>query len=262
MYTAKRLGLLMKDNGISIKSKEELQILREAGNILSDIVSELKRSLKSGITTQEIDEVAEDLMRKHNVIPAFKGYRGFPSCVCLSINEEVVHGIPSPKRFLQEGDIASLDVGLIYKDYYSDMAVSAAVGNISPECQQLLDVTYKGLLKGIEQAVVGNHLSDISHAIQKYVESNHFSVVREFVGHGIGKNLHEDPEIPNFGPPHNGPKLKEGMVFAIEPMVNLGDWKTKILSDSWTVVTQDSKPSAHFEHTVAITSEGPEILTK
>ncbi len=251
-----------RNSGIIIKSKEEIIILQEAGKILSEIVNKLKCSLKSGITTKEIDDIAEDLMKKSNVIPAFKGYRGFPACVCLSLNEEIVHGIPSKKRVLKNGDIASLDVGLIYKDYYSDMAISAVVGSGTEEAYKLLDVTYNSLLKGIEQAKVNNRLSDISHAIQKYVEFNNFTVVREFVGHGIGKSLHEDPEIPNFGPPNNGPVLKEGMVFAIEPMVNIGDWKTKILSDSWTVVTQDSKPSAHFEHSIAITKDGPLILTQ
>ncbi len=251
-----------RENGISLKSKQEIQILREAGRILSTIVNELKCSLKSGITTFEIDKKAESLMKKNQVIPAFKGYRGFPACVCLSINEEVVHGIPSKQRVLRDGDIASLDVGLIYKGYYSDMAISAPIGEVSDQCAQLMDVTYNGLMKGIEKAIVNNHLSDISHAIQVYVESKNFSVVREFVGHGIGKNLHEDPEIPNFGQAHRGPLLKEGMVFAIEPMVNVGDWRTKILSDSWTVVTHDSKPSAHFEHTIAVTNKGPEILTK
>lgn len=253
---------MSRNNRISLKTKQEIEILREAGRILAEIVNDLKCSLKSGVSTLEIDSIAEKLMKEKKVIPAFKGYRGFPGCVCLSINEEVVHGIPSKNRVLKDGDIASLDVGLIYKGYYSDMAISAPVGKVTAECEKLLVVTEQSLLKGIEYAIVNNHLSDISHAIQTYVESNHFSVVREFVGHGIGKNLHEDPEIPNFGPPRNGPILKEGMVLAIEPMVNIGDWRTKILSDSWTVVTQDGKPSAHFEHSIAITKNGPVILTK
>jgi len=248
-------------NSISIKSQEELQLLREGGKILSALVEELKCSLTSGKTTKEIDETAEGLMEQFQVIPAFKGYRGFPGCVCMSINEEVVHGIPSD-RVLKEGDIVSLDVGIIHNDYYSDTAVTVSIGNISREIRRLLNVTQESLFKGIEQACENNHLTDISHAIQKHVETAGFSVVREFVGHGIGKKLHEDPEIPNFGPPHNGPLLKKGMVFAIEPMVNMGDWPTKILEDHWTVVTQDGKPSAHFEHCVAITKGGPQILTK
>lgn len=252
---------MTRQSSISIKTKEELAILREGGKILADIVHELKSSLSSGITTKEVDEIAERLIVSRNVIPAFKGYRGFPGCVCLSVNHEVVHGIPGD-RILKDGDIVSVDVGIIYKDYYSDTAMTVAVGTISPELQKLLDVTQDSLYRGIEEARVHNHLSDISAAIQTYVESNHFSIVKDFVGHGIGKNLHEDPEIPNYGPPHQGPVLKEGMVFAIEPMVNLGRWETKILEDGWTVSTADGKPSAHFEHTIAITEQGPEIFTE
>ncbi len=245
---------------INIKTPEELKVLREAGKILASIISEVKCSLKSGVTTKEVDLKAEEIIKAHKVIPAFKGYRGFPGCICLSVNEEIVHGIPG-NRILKEGDIVSLDVGIIYKDYYSDTAVTVAIGTIKQELQKLLDVTLEALYKGIEQTRVDNRLSDVSHAIQKYAEANQFSIVREFVGHGIGKSLHEDPEIPNFGPPNQGPVLREGMVFAIEPMVNLGDSMTKILSDGWTVVTEDGKPSAHFEHTVAIGRNGPEILT-
>ncbi|HBG61003.1 MAG: type I methionyl aminopeptidase [Omnitrophica WOR_2 bacterium GWF2_38_59] len=248
-------------NKIGIKTGEELVLLREAGKRLSAIVKELKCSLKTGISTQEIDALAEILIKEYDVVPAFKGYRGFPSCVCVSINDEVVHGIPS-KRKLENGDIVSLDVGIIYKGYYSDMAVTAGIGNIDPEFQRLIDVTKESLYRGIEQAKENNHLSDVSHAIQSYVEGNNYSVVREFVGHGIGKQLHEDPEIPNFGEPNNGPVLKSGMVLAIEPMVNIGDWRTKILNDGWTVVTKDGKPSAHFEHSIVVTKEKPEILTR
>ena len=249
------------DSSISIKTPEEIQILREAGKILSVVINEVKRSLKSGITTREVDQRVEKLILAQMVKSAFKGYRGFPGCACLSINDEVVHGIPGD-RILQDGDIVSLDVGIIYKGYYSDTAVTVAIGNIRPELQKLLNVTLESLFKGIEQARVNNHLSDISYAIQKYVEANNYSVVKEFVGHGIGKQLHEDPEIPNFGLPHQGPLIKEGMVFAIEPMVNLGAGQTKILDDGWTVVTKDGKPSAHFEHSVVIGKDGPEILTK
>ena len=249
------------DSSISIKTPEELKIMREAGMILASVVVEAKCSLKSGVTTREIDQRAEEFIKAQKVIPAFKGYRGFPGCVCLSVNEEVVHGIPGD-RILKDGDIVSLDVGIIYKGYYSDMAVTVGIGTVSKDLQRLMDVTAESLQQAIDQARAGNHLSDISHAIQKYVEANQFSIVREFVGHGIGKHLHEDPEIPNFGPPHKGPVLKEGMVLAIEPMVNLGKSPTQISDDSWTVTTEDGKPSAHFEHTVAIRSDGPEILTK
>jgi len=252
---------MKKKTEINIKSKSEIKVLRDAGRILAEIVKELKRFLKAGITTHDINIEAENLIRKYRVIPAFKGYRGFPASVCVSINEEVVHGIPS-YRVLKDGDIVSLDVGIIYNKYYSDMAISVPIGAITSDLENLLKATYESLLKGIAKAKINNHLSDISHAIQKHVEFNNFQVVKEFVGHGIGKNLHENPEIPNFGLPKKGPLLKEGMVFAIEPMVNLGGWKTKILKDNWTVVTLDSKPSAHFEHTVAITDSGPEILTK
>jgi methionyl aminopeptidase len=200
-------------------------------------------------------------MKRKGVSPAFKGYRGFPGCVCVSVNDEVVHGIPG-SRLLCDGDIVSLDVGIIHRDYYSDTAVTVGIGEVSKALRHLLEVTYQSLYEGIKEARVNNRLSDISHAIQKFVESHNLSVVRDFVGHGIGKNLHEDPEIPNFGPPHMGPLLKEGMVFAIEPMVNLGTWQTKISSDGWTVRTVDGKPSAHFEHTIAIAAGGPEILTE
>ena len=252
---------MVKQTAISIKSQEELEIMREAGKILAGVIHELKGVLKPGVTTLEVDQKAEDLISQAQVIPAFKGYRGFPGCACMSVNHEVVHGIPSD-RILKDGDIVSMDVGIIYKDYYADTAVTVAIGNISPELEKLLDVTNTSLYKGIEQAKPENRLSDISAAIQKYVEKFNFSIVKEFVGHGIGKNLHEDPEIPNFGAPHQGPVLKPGMVFAIEPMVNVGSWQTRILDDGWTVATMDGKPSAHFEHTVAITADGPEILTE
>jgi len=249
------------ENSISIKTQKELAILREAGKILSSIVGQLKSSLKEGLTTKEIDLKAEKLIRNQEVIPAFKGYRGFPGCVCVSVNNEVVHGVPGDRR-INQGDILSLDVGIIYKEFYSDTAFTVGIGEIKPELEKLLKVTLESLYKGIEQAKVNNHLSDISHAIQKYVEANNFSIVRDFVGHGIGRDLHEDPEIPNFGPPNNGPILKEGMVLAIEPMVNLGSWQTRILNDGWTVSTDDGKPSAHFEHCIVVTYAGPEVLTQ
>ncbi len=246
---------------ITIKLPGEIEILRDAGRILAEIVAQLQVSLTWGITTRQVDERAEQLIRERGVLSAFKGYRGFPGSICMSVNEEVVHGIPG-NRILREGDIVSLDVGIIHKGYYADMAITVGLGKISPGLNKLLDITRQSLYKGIEQARTGNHLSNISHAIQTYVESHYFSVVRDFVGHGIGRSLHEEPEIPNFGAPHEGPILKEGMVLAIEPMVNTGTWHTKIQEDNWTVVTRDGRPSAHFEHTVAVTASGPEILTE
>lgn len=245
---------------IKIKSPAEVEILREAGRILSLIMQDVVRSLKSGMTTQAVDKLVEERIRAQHVKSAFKGYRGFPACACISINEQVVHGIPGP-RVIKDGDIVSLDVGIIHKNFYSDTAVTVGIGELSPRLKELLAVTQEALRRGIAQARANNRLSDISFAVQQFVESKKFSVVRDFVGHGIGQALHEEPEIPNFGPPHQGPVLKEGMVLAIEPMVNIGSWQTKILEDGWTVVTADGLPSAHFEHTVAITAAGPEILT-
>ncbi|MCB9772540.1 MAG: type I methionyl aminopeptidase [Candidatus Omnitrophica bacterium] len=248
-------------NHIKLKAPNEIKILRKAGRILSSIVKEVTRSLKSGMTTQQLDLIAEKLISDHDVIPAFKGYRGFPACCCISVNQEVVHGIPGD-RVIRDGDIVSVDVGIIYQEYYSDTAVTVGVGKISSKLQELLDVTRQSLYEGIEQAHPGNRLGDISYAIQKYVEERSFSIVRDFVGHGIGRNLHEAPEIPNFGSPATGPVLKEGMVIAIEPMVNVGTWQTRICDDGWTVVTADGQPSAHFEHSLAITADGPLILTE
>jgi len=245
---------------IKIKTQPEIEILYQAGQILSSVIKELASSLKAGMTTGQIDKFAEDLMAARHVTPAFKGYRGFPGCVCISVNEEVVHGIPGD-RTINEGDIVSLDAGVIYKDFYSDMAVTVGIGKVDRDWCRLLEVTRESLLKGIAGARPGQHLSDISHAIQTFVEAHGFSVVRDFVGHGIGRNLHEEPEIPNFGPPHQGPVLETGMVLAIEPMINLGGWQTRIKENGWTVETMDGKPSAHFEHTVAITTNGAKILT-
>jgi len=248
-------------NNIIIKTAEEIRILHEAGKILAAVLKELKSSLTSGMTTKDVDVLAEKLMRGYKVVPAFKNYRGFPASVCVSINQEVVHGIPGD-RVLKNGDIVSLDCGIIYKGFYSDSAFTKGIGSVGEELQRLMDVTNQSLYAGIMQAQVNNHLSDISHAVQRVVEANGFSVVRDFVGHGIGRHLHEDPEIPNFGEPKKGPVLKDGMVFCIEPMVNLGKWQAKILDDGWTVVTEDGKPSAHFEHAIAITKNGPIILTE
>jgi len=250
-----------RDSEAVIKTPEEIELLARAGQILSGIVKDLKRSLKVGMTTQDLDLKAQELIASYQVTPAFKGYRGFPGCICVSVNEEVVHGIPG-KRVIKEGDVVSIDIGIMVQDYFSDTAFTIGLGNISADLRTLLGVTQEALYKGIEQAVIHHHLSDISFAIQSYVESHDFTVVRDFVGHGIGRRLHEYPEVPNFGPPHTGPLLKEGMVLAIEPMVNMGTWQTEILADGWTVVTKDRKPSAHFEHTVAVTKLGPRILTE
>jgi len=248
-------------HGIPIKGPNEVDILRKAGKILSSIVAQLQSSLTAGMTTKDIDLAAETLIRKNHVLAAFKGYHGFPGVACVSVNEGVVHGIPG-KRVICDGDIVSIDIGIIYEGYYSDMATTVPIGNVSSEARHLLDVTQASLFCGIGQAKAGNKLSDISCAIQRYVEMHGFSVVRDFVGHGIGRQLHEEPEIPNYGRPSEGPGLVQGMVFAIEPMVNMGTYHTKTLGDGWSVVTEDGKPSAHFEHTIVITSDGPEILTK
>ncbi len=245
---------------IPIKSEEDLKMLKKSCKILSKIMHRLKKFIRAGISTIEIDRLAEKLIREENVISAFKDYNGFPANICTSVNEEVVHGIPGQKM-LKDGDIISLDAGINYKGYISDVAITLPVGRIDPKAEKLIEVTRNALAQGIKQARVNNHLSDISYAIQTYVESQGFSVVRQFVGHGIGYSLHEDPQIPNFGLPHQGEVLKKGMVFAIEPMVNMGTWECKILDNGWTAVTKDGLPSAHFEHTVAITEEGPKILT-
>ena len=252
---------MKKESSIKIKTPEEIEGLRRTGKVLSSIVQELKCSLKIGMTTKEIDQKAEELMALYKTISAFKGYRGFPRSTCISVNHEVVHGIPG-NRVIKDGDIVSIDVGIVLNNFFSDTAFTIGFGQISSRLKELLEVTKTALYKGIEEARVDQRLSDISHAIQEYVESHHFTVVRDFVGHGIGRALHEDPEIPNFGPPHEGPLLKEGMVFAIEPMVNIGIWQTETLDDGWTVVTKDRKPSAHFEHTIVLTKSGPQILTE
>jgi len=247
---------------ITLKSEEELSYLRAAGQIVADILAELREVIitNPGITTQELDRLAESSITRQGARPAFKGYRGFPCCLCTSVNQQVVHGIPGDYK-LQHGDIISLDLGAKLNGYYGDAAITVALGEISGEVNKLLKVTEDALYKGIRQAKVGNRLSDISYAIQSYVEKNGFSVVRTLVGHGIGKHLHEEPPIPNFGKPHQGPKLKRGMVLAIEPMVNTGNFEVRTTKDDWTVVTKDGKPSAHFEHTIAIRGNKPEILT-
>ena len=245
---------------ISIKSKQEIQLMREAARRLKIVFQELKRSIKVGRNTLEIDERAEELIRAQKSKPAFKGYRGFPACVCTSVNEEVVHGIPS-KRKLKEGDILSLDMGLIYEGYYSDSARTWAVGKVSQEALELIEAARRAFYLGMAQMKPGNRVGDISHAVQTFVESNGFSVVRDFVGHGIGRQMHEDPQVPNFGKPGKGPVLEVGMVLAIEPMVTAGSWEVDILDDAWTVVTRDRERAAHYEDTIVLMEKGPENLT-
>ncbi len=245
---------------IPLKSEEDIEMMRRSGEILARVMQKLQRIISLGISTQDIDRLAEELLHQEKVIPAFKGYRGFPATICTSINEEIVHGLPG-QRVLKEGDIISLDLGINYEGYFSDIAVTLAMGKIDPREKRLLEVTKKALSEGIKEVRIDNYLMNISYAIQNYVERHGFSVVRQFVGHGIGKDLHEEPEVPNFGRPNQGPMLKKGMVLAIEPMVNMGTWESVILENGWTAVTKDGMPSAHFEHTVAVTEKGPEILT-
>lgn len=245
---------------IVLKSQLELDVMRKGGRILASTMDVLIDKIRPGITTRELDETAEDNLRAHNAIPAFKGYRGYPCCICASINSEVVHGIPSEKKLI-EGDIISIDIGARHEGYYTDTAVTVGVGKISAEKQRLIDITREVLNVGVEKMNTSNRLSDICAGIQHAVEKEGFSVVRDFVGHGIGAELHEDPQIPNFGIPGQGPRIQEGMVFAIEPMVNAGAGDVCVGDDGWTVKTADGKPSAHFEHTVALTEKGTEILT-
>jgi methionyl aminopeptidase len=245
---------------IIIKSSREIEQLRRPNAIVAEVLQRLRKAVVPGVTTRELDQITEDVILSKGALPAFKGYRGYPASLCASINEQVVHGIPNQRR-LEEGDIVSLDVGASLNGYFGDAAITLPVGTVDPEAERLLKVTERALNLGIEQARKGNRLFDISFAVQSWVESHGFSVVRDFVGHGIGKSLHEEPQIPNFGSPHQGPRLEEGMVFALEPMVNEGTYEVKILSDGWTVITADRKRSAHFEHTIAVTDGDPEILT-
>jgi methionyl aminopeptidase len=245
---------------ILIKSRDELVRMRDAGRIVAEIHALLQDKIAPGVTTLELDRIAERECRKRGAKPAFKGYGGFPFSICASPEDRVVHGFPSD-RPLTEGEILSIDFGVVLNGFYGDSAVTLPVGIISAEKQRLLDVARRSLELGIEQAQVNNRLFDISYAIQNHVEKCGFSIVKEFVGHGIGRGLHEDPQVPNFGPPGQGPILRSGMVLAIEPMINAGKAAVKVLDDGWTAVTLDGKPSAHFEHTVAITDEGPRILT-
>ncbi|MBF0546431.1 MAG: type I methionyl aminopeptidase [Candidatus Riflebacteria bacterium] len=246
---------------IPLKTAEEVEIMFENGCILAAVVEGLKLMVKPGITTYELDEYCETSIRKAGAVPAFKGYRGYRATLCCSINSEVVHGIPSKSRKLAEGDIISLDLGLKRSGLFSDMAVTVPVGKIDKRIESFLEISEKSLVAGIFQATPGKRLGDISAAIQNTAEKNGFSVVREYVGHGVGRKLHEEPVIPNFGTPNTGPRLQVGMVLAIEPMVNMGGPQVKVLDDGWTVVTVDGTLSAHFEHSVAITESGPRVLT-
>lgn len=245
---------------IPIKSEKDLRMLRRSGQILAGVMRKVKKSVRAGITTSDIDRLSEELILKEKAVPAFKGYKGFPASVCISVNEEIVHGIPGPRALL-EGDIVSVDLGVNYQGYFSDAAITLPVGRVESGKKKLIEVAKQALDIGIKQAYAGNNLGDISHSIQSFVERQGFSVVRQFVGHGIGAALHEDPEVPNFGKPHLGPQLKSGMVLAIEPMINMGSWEAQIAANGWTAVTKDGLSSAHFEHTVAITDKGPVILT-
>ncbi|OLO27227.1 type I methionyl aminopeptidase [Priestia megaterium] len=245
---------------IICKTPEEIEVMRKAGRIVALTHQELKKHIAPGITTIELDAIAENFIRQHDAIPSFKGYNGFRGSVCASVNEELVHGIPGERK-LNEGDIISLDIGAKFGGYHGDSAWTYGVGKISLENQELLDVTEQSLYKGLAEAKPGERLSNISHAIQQYAESRNFSIVREYVGHGVGKDLHEDPQVPHYGPPNKGPRLRPGMVLAVEPMVNAGMRYVKTLPDNWTVVTVDGKMCAHFEHTIAITETGYEILT-
>lgn len=247
---------------IKLKSNREVELMREAGRIVALAHQAAKDFIKPGVSTKDLDDLIENVIRENDAIPSFKNYNGFPASACISVNEEVVHGIPSKKRILKDGDVVSVDIGAIYKGYHGDSAWTYACGEISSDAKSLLEGTKESLFKGLEFAKAGNRLSDISHAIQKYAESLGFSVVREFVGHGLGRELHEDPQIPNFGLPGRGPKLKAGMTLAIEPMINLGNKDVRVLTDGWTAVTRDRSISAHYEHSILITKTGYEILTK
>jgi methionyl aminopeptidase len=245
---------------IIYKTPQEIAAMRTSNQIVAKILEELKALVRPGISTRDLDGYAENRAREMQATPAFKGYRGYPASLCTSVNEEIIHGIPSA-RVLKDGDIIGLDFGVHFEGFYGDAAVTVAVGEVSPEARRLIEVAETAFFKGIAQMKPGNRISDISHAIQVYVESEGFSVIRSFVGHGIGHSPHEEPQVPNFGPPGRGPKIKEGLTVAIEPMIAAGDWEEEILRDGWTAVTKDRSLSAHFEHTVAMTSSGVEILS-
>jgi methionyl aminopeptidase len=245
---------------IILKSAREIQLMREAGRVVAQAHELVKEKLRPGLTTGELDRLVDEFIRKQKGIPSFKGYLGFPASTCISINEQLVHGIPGPRRF-EEEDVVSIDIGVILNGYHGDSAWSYGVGKISETAQRLFDVTERSLYAGIEQAVAGKRLGDIGHAVQRVVEQAGFHVVREYVGHGIGRKMHEEPQVPNYGEPGRGPRLRSGMTLAIEPMVQAGTWETEALEDNWTVISADRSLAAHFEHTVAITADGPQILT-
>jgi methionyl aminopeptidase len=248
---------------ITLKSSKEIDTMSRAGRIVGDTLELVRRVVRPGVSTEELDAQAEAFIRSHpGATPSFKGLYGFPKTLCVSINEEIVHGIPSTKRTLHEGSIVSVDVGVCVNGFHADAATTVPVGQISPDAARLLEATQQALAAGIAQARVGNHVGDIGHAIQTVAEAAGFGVVRELVGHGVGQRMHEDPQVPNHGQPHRGPRLQAGMTLAIEPMITLGDYATRLLDDKWTVVTADGSLAAHFEHTVAITKDGPRILTR
>lgn len=247
-------------SGIIVKSPEEIAIMKEAGRIVAATLAVVAERARPGVATAELDQVVNREFRKRGAVPSFKGYRGFPASLCVSINDEVVHGIPG-KRVIQDGDVVSLDLGDVYKGFQGDAAITVGAGEISRQSQELIDVTREALMVGIRAAVVGARVGDVSWAIQSFVEGHGYSVVREYAGHGIGREMHEEPQVPNFGQPGRGTLLQEGMVLALEPMVNVGGWRTRTLSDGWTVCTLDGSLSAHFEHTIAIKAGGPDILT-
>ena len=248
---------------VTLKSSREIEIMAEAGAIVAATLELIGGMVRPGVSTEVLDAAAERFIRSHpGASPSFKGLYGFPKSVCISINEEIVHGIPSPKRVLREGSIVSVDVGVFLNGFHADGASTFPVGEIAPEARRLLAVTQEALAAGIAQAKLGNHVGDIGHAIQTVAEAAGFGVVRELVGHGVGQRMHEDPQVPNHGQPRRGPRLQEGMTLAVEPMITLGDYATRMLDDKWTVVTADGSLSAHFEHTVAVTKQGPRILTR
>jgi len=248
---------------IQLKSARELELMAQGGKVLAATIETLRGAVRPGISTGELDTIAEQFIRSHEgAVPAFKGLYGFPGSICASVNNEIVHGIPSPKRVLKDGDIVSLDVGVGYKGYFTDSATTVPVGSITPEAKRLLDVTQRALAAGIDAAVLGNHVGDIGAAVQSVVEQSGFTVVRDLVGHGIGVEFHEEPQVPNYGKPKRRERLTPGLTIAIEPMVNVGGPATKTLADRWTIVTLDGSLSAHFEHTVAITENGPRVLTR
>src|SRR5581483_8087562 len=245
---------------IIIKSDDEIRIMRHAGSVVARTLQKLVDELRPGLVVKELDKIVRKEFAKEGVEPTFLGYHGYPATVCVSVNEQIVHGIPG-KRVLQEGDVVSLDLGCTYKGFVADSAVTVIVGKGTPEAQKLVDVTRESLAEGIRHLRAGKRLGEVSHAIQAYIEKHGFGVVREYVGHGVGREMHEEPQVPNFGPADRGPVLKKGMVLALEPMVTMGDWRTRQLEDNWTVTTIDGSWAAHFEHTIAVTDGEPEVLT-